>query len=144
MGCCSWHYLATIIGQFLVCPAKTQPIRREQVGAFTRQLCCLHIIYPTWLASSATLCKKNAYGKYASHRVLSERQIISEKDIFISELSVKQNVEQQSENVKSIQISTKDNCINNWSCGKLLLWRNQDALYLNSNYCRPFVVENLN
>ena len=34
-----------LIGQFLVCPAMFQPIRRDQVGAIARQWCCLHIIY---------------------------------------------------------------------------------------------------
>ena len=33
------------IGQFLVQPAVSQPIHRDQVGALVSQYCCLHIIY---------------------------------------------------------------------------------------------------
>ena len=35
-----------LIGQFLVCPALSQPIRRYQVGALVRQKRCFHIICP--------------------------------------------------------------------------------------------------
>ena len=55
----SWEE-GLMIGQFLVCPAMSQPIRRDQVGALVRLYWCFHIIYypklVTWTLFLFNLC----------------------------------------------------------------------------------------